>query len=467
MTFTLSQIHQFIMLPADIQEMLLPFQLDHVKNLIYSIMRYNCVLDASDTGTGKTYTILAAAKALHLSPFIICPKPVMPGWHRALDIMRIKALAVTNYETIKNGKIYNRRLAKVGEKRYITEKIKCPWMDAVPNTNIGQYESKFLYRYSFPPKTLVVVDEAHRTKNPNTQNAQLLLSLIPTNVKIALLSATIAEDPLKLIPAGIALQLFKSKPDFYLEWAPRHGCYKEELPNGLAPWKFSGNPKNIKQIHDEIFPEKGCRMKISEIPDFPETSIFAETYSMGEDEVRIQKVYKDNKGLAMRTEARMEIEKLKVNTLAELAEDALEEGNSVVVFANFTKTIQHLMDKLNTRCTIWGLNTAEQNERNRLTFQQDRSRVILCNIQAAREGIDLDDVNGKFPRVAFLCPTDSAQNMKQCFGRVHRAKSKSKSIQYVVYCANTVEEEVCDIVRYKVRNLALLNDGDIGKGVLF
>jgi len=89
------------------------------------------------------------------------------------------------------------------------------------------------------------------------------------------------------------------------------------------------------------------------------------------------------------------------------------------------------------------------------------------NVKAAKEGIDLHDINGKYPRVTFISPMDSAQVLIQCLGRVHRIKAKSKSVQKIVYVEGTIEEDVADNVRSKVTNIKALNDKDLGKGVLF
>jgi superfamily II DNA or RNA helicase len=53
---------------------LLKYQIPHVNEMIRSLHIYNIAVDASDTGTGKTYCALSVAKMLNLKPLIICPK---------------------------------------------------------------------------------------------------------------------------------------------------------------------------------------------------------------------------------------------------------------------------------------------------------------------------------------------------------------------------------------------------------
>ena len=52
-------------------------------------------------------------------------------------------------------------------------------------------------------------------------------------------------------------------------------------------------------------------------------------------------------------------------------------------------------------------------------------------------------------------------------GRVHRATSKSKSINLVVYLSGTVEEKVFETVKNRMDNINALNDGDLAETEVF
>ena len=70
-------------------------------------------------------------------------------------------------------------------------------------------------------------------------------------------------------------------------------------------------------------------------------------------------------------------------------------------------------------------------------------------------------MTGKYPRLALISPSYSAVIMRQVTGRVWRESSKTKSLQRIVFVAGTVEEQVCDVVKDKLNNLDMLNDGDL------
>ena len=86
---------------------LLNYQIPHVEKLIKSLNTYNVAVDASDTGTGKTYCALAVAKKLNLKPFIVCPKCVISSWKRVARTLNIEPIMVINYDQIISPSISN------------------------------------------------------------------------------------------------------------------------------------------------------------------------------------------------------------------------------------------------------------------------------------------------------------------------------------------------------------------------
>jgi superfamily II DNA or RNA helicase len=178
---------------------------------------------------------------------------------------------------------------------------------------------------------------------------------------------------------------------------------------------------------------------------------------------KIKKESKENTSeLTAILRARQKVELVKVPLFIEMIEEAIENGMSVVVFCNFTETIDALSERLNTKCIVNGeAKYAKARQQNIDDFQADKERIILVNIQAGGAGLSLHDLNGKHPRMALISPSYSAVLMRQATGRVWRDSAKSKSIQKIVFVAKTVEEKVCDSVKRKLENMDLLNDGDL------
>ncbi|MFW5872287.1 MAG: helicase-related protein [bacterium] len=261
--------------------------------------------------------------------------------------------------------------------------------------------------------------------------------------------------------------------DFY-KFLRKHDCTKK-----MYSWQFEGSSYVLKKLHKDIFLDRGARLLKEEIPGFPESEIITDPYTIdNKDVAEINHLYSsmekelqdlrnksagDNKGMEMtiRLRARQKIELLKVPLLVEMANDLMEDGNSVVIMVNFSETIRAMSKQLNTKCIIWGENKGTERQDNIDAFQSDKERVILVNIYAGGVGTSLHDVNGKYPRVALISPNDSAPVFKQALGRVHRDGAKSKSQQRIIFIANTVEEDVCNNIKMKLRSMEMINDGDL------
>jgi len=225
--------------------------------------------------------------------------------------------------------------------------------------------------------------------------------------------------------------------------------------------------------------DRGIRLRRDEIPGFPECDVHSIAYDMDTTDTKqitqvffemkaelekLNKVAKTEKekqanSLVVQLRARQKCELIKVPLFVELAEEAMENGMSIVLFMNFKDSIDALAERLKTKCIIDGRNKPKERQTNIDDFQNDKKRVIIVNAQAGGAGISLHDLNGKYPRMALISPSYSAIILKQCLGRVHRDGSKTKALQRIVFVANTVEEEVCEKVKDKLHNLDLINDG--------
>ena len=424
---------------------LLSYQVEHAKFLLASLKNFNAVLDASDTGTGKTFSALACAKELGLVPFVLTPKSVIPSWIKACKHFEIEGSYITNYEAIKTGK---------------TEYLK--------------KDSSGEYTWNLPSNAILIFDEVHRCKNKDTLNAKLLIASKKANVPIVCLSATIADNPTQLYAVGSVLELYGYRQ--YSSWLRSLGGRYNE-----REMRYEFTKDSLVKVNTQIFPSKGHRISIKDLGDlFPETRILPETFTVSEaTQKAVNELYNiintalgslkekeaKDKGhhLTDLLRARQEIELLKIPVFLELAEDALAENNSVVIIVNFTETLQALAKKLNTKCVIHGSQTAQERQKNIEDFQSDKEKVIILNIRSGGVGVSLHDLNGNHPRVSLISPSWSAQDIVQAVGRVWRAGGKSHSIQKIVYCANTVEEGICDRMKYKIDNINTINESAISE----
>lgn len=426
---------------------LFEYQTTSVQLGLRSMMKYNRALLGHGTGMGKTAIALAIARERGRKVAVICPKPIVTDWHRMAKYLGVETHEVCGWEWVKTGK-----------------------------SNIGRWtdDKKKEFKYLLPPDVDLIFDEVHRGKGMGTQNAYLVRDAVVQNVPALALSATIADDPTKMWAIGQFLGLHKGG-DYY-PFLHRNGCVKTQW--GM---QFRGGMKVLRSLHKSIFPDRGNRLKPSDVGDaFPETLIHARAFDMDSakeiateydklltriEELRMQENFAANV-LAEQTRARQAIELLKAPAVCSLAKDLIEEGNSVFIAVNYVETLKFMQEELKTKCTIQGGQNDLTRRGNIDSFQNDKSRVIIGIIQACREGLNLHDLNGDHPRVALIMPTYSVFDLKQVLGRVHRAGGKSKSIQYLVYAAGVdLEEDICNSLDKKLKQMDQLMDGEVDASI--
>jgi len=431
-----------------------PWQIEAVSKLCASINKWGSAIDGSDLGIGKTYNACGVVRELDMDILVVCPKAVMESWRRVIKNhfkMNHKLVGIINYE-----------LLRVGRK----------------DSNIASYvkrrdtrRNEFVWK--IPKSTLIIWDESQKLKGANTKNSETCMAALKQGYKMLFCSATNATNPLELKTVGTAIKLFENNKQYYT-WLYNHGVTK-----GRFGLQFDGNKEVLKKLHTDIFEHRGVRLSRDTIPNFPESQIIAECYDMEEEtKNKINKIYsemeselnklkkriKENKKenqLTAILRARQKVELLKVPLFVEMIEEGIENGMSIVVFLNFTETIDALSERLNTKCIVNGdPKYIKFRQQNIDEFQSDKQRVILINIQAGGSGLSLHDLNGNYPRMSIISPSYSAVLMRQSTGRIWRDSAKSKSIQKIIFASGTVEEKVCESVKQKLENMDTLNDGD-------
>jgi len=418
----------------------------------------DAAIDGSDTGAGKTYVATAVARELKMGIGVVCPKSVISSWKRVIaNHFGMKPEFVLNYESVKTGK----------------------YKDIGTWKPISRTSTREFFKWNAPKNTLIIFDESHRLKGHGTQNAEIAIAAKKQKYKILCCSATNAINPIELKATGLILGLYKKGwPQFLRE----HDCKK-----GRFGWEFGGDKKILKKLHADLFFTRGVRVRKEDIKGFPDCEIIAESYNIDDiSEKEMKAVYAEmNRELSVlkikskstaewkinamvvQLRARQKAELLKVPLFVEMVEDSLQDGMSVAVFLNFSETIRALSKRLNTKCIVWGENKGNERDKNIDGFQADTERVILINVKAGGAGLSLHDLNGKYPRMSLISPTPSAVDLRQALGRIHRDGAKSKSVQKILFVANTEEEDTCERVKLKLENLDTINDGELLVGSVF
>ena len=411
-----------------------------VAKMVEVLRNGNFCINASDTGTGKTVTALAALKQLGSQALLVCPKIVHTAWLHTAEEMacRNQIHGIVNPERLQYSNPY-----------------------FVDNT------------WRIPKSVLIIWDEVHRgASGPKATTTKILALTRPLGYKVLAMSATIASSPLQMRAIGYLAGLHQFKPSSFWEWCRANGCFHQDPIPGL---RFPKGPRArafMEQIGRQLQPVM-TRIRIADVPDFPETLIQANLYDLETTYAQQIKDAWDNLREALRARrsdelterlrAREITELCKVALLSDLAREAIEDaGKSVVVFVNFRSTLAALQDKLGKfkPHAIYGGQTDAERQLGIAAFQADDCPLMLCMSQAGGLGINLHGLPGKRERTSFITPSDKATDFIQCLGRIHRSGG-SKTIQTVVLAAGTVEEKIHTNLQGKLSNLSALQDGDL------
>jgi superfamily II DNA or RNA helicase len=433
------------------------FQIPSVAKLCAAILKNGAALDGSDTGAGKTYTAVGVARDLGMKIAVVCPKAVISSWNKVITKhFDMKPVFVLNYESVKTGKY-----KEIGS-----------WKP------VSKISTREFFQWNIPKNTLIIFDESHKLKGHGTQNSEIALAAKKQGYKILCCSATSTVNPIEMKTIGLILGIYKSGK--WTAFLREHGCEQ-----GRFGWEFNGDKNILKKLHGDFFLDRGVRVRREDIKDFPDCDVMAESYNIDEkSEKELKAVYEemDRELLLLKAKCKttkeyqinsmvimlrswQKAELIKVPLLVEMAEDAMEDNMSIVIFVNFSDTVRALSKRLNTNCVVWGENKKDERDKNISNFQEDKNRVIIVNVKAGGAGLSLHDLNGNHPRLALISPTPSAVDLVQCLGRVWRVGGKTKALQKIIFVANTVEEEICEKVKMKIDNLSLINDGDLQSSI--
>lgn len=473
-------------------EGLLTYQVEPVHCLIAALSLHNAALDASDCGVGKTYHAAAVVRHLADPTLVVCPKISVTAWGRALDDMRTSA-DVQNYEMLATGRTpygrWEHPLPKTADRKWeyvceccqlrvdLVRTSRCPvrpsGIHCIHPKKTPHNYGKFIWHEAIK---FLIFDEVHKCGGLDSLNADMLTAAKRQNITTLALSATAADSPLCLKALGYVLGLHGG-PSCFFNWARARGCSRPVF-GGLHFLVSEQRKKQIMSaIHADLFPSRGVRVRVNDIPGFPECRVTAELYDL-ENSGRIDELYatmdeairllNETKAgdacaenpLTMLLRASQQIELLKVPLFVALHDEATEAGFSVAIFVAYTQTLEELMKRLKVSACIRGGQSPMERTKWIDKFQSNEEKTIIANIAAGGVSVSLHDLHGR-KRLGLASLHPSAVKMRQVFGRLPRAGALSPSLYRIPLVAGTCEEKTHKRLVSKLNSLDALNDADL------
>lgn len=471
---------------------LLPFQIEPANILVEALSLTGAALDASDCGVGKTYHAAAVVRHLKSPTLVVCPKISVTSWNRVLTAMKTGA-CVKNYESLATGRTpygsWEHPMPKVRPTKYVCEQcqqevkiyesVRCRYhptgIHCVSIRPVPHNYGKFSW---YAGIKLLVFDEVHRCGGLDSLNADMLIAAKRQAIPTLCLSATAADSPLGFRALGYVLGLHSLVgSNGFFHWAMHRGC-KRPVFGGLHFMASEERKKGIMaEIHRSLFPVRGARVRVTEIPGFPACQVKSELYDL-DAAGKIDALYAemdtaiaalnemkktdvcDWNPLTMLLRASQQIELLKVPLFIAIRDEAIEAGLSVAIFVAYTQTLEELMKRMKVPACIRGGQPLGERQHWIDEFQADRQTTIIANIAAGGVSVSLHDTLGR-ARLGIASLHPSAVKMRQVFGRLARAGGLSPALYRIPLVAGTVEEKTHEKLVSKLNTMDALNDADL------
>lgn len=404
------------------------------------------------TGLGKTLSAWLALSAMPESEIlVICPKGAIPQWRRTMALSGLAAKRVTlmNFEK--------------------TKSLLAPPADSKKRS--VRAKNNELAKHGVPKRTwpLVVIDEAHRIRNPNSQQGLVCRQMAAAASFTIYMSATAGQSPHELSYLGPLLARAAGMPGEDLDGF--RGLMKR-LKIGRAKgrwknWSWEPNETDRKAMADLLYRGAdaiGLRRRPEEIAGWPEVQRELAPVAL---DAAARKLYdatwrefrrelglaggstRKPQGWAADLRFRQKASLLRIPGTVDFCDDLLGNDEQVAVSVAFLETSAMLAEALRGRGWAVGEINGERsgavNEETRIAFQTGQIDAVIFTVT---ESISLH--RGEMPggeRERSLVIHDmrhSAIQLQQIEGRCHR-DGQHATIFYA-YAEDTVEEMVAGTV---------------------
>lgn len=418
--------------------------LEHQKEAIQKLVENKKFILADDMGLGKTTsTIIAALESGSKKVLIICPATLKINWKREIENYSDKSVYIAegkNFSTDADFVIINYDIIK----------------------NFHDTKKKGESQILDANFDLVVVDEAHYIKNATAQRTKLINDIVKKVDRLWLLTGTpMTSRPidyfnlLSLIESPVAKN--------WMAYAIRYCQGYQFNVGGRKVWNVMG-ASNLEELRDRTSGLTLRRLKenVLDLPDKIITPVYLRLKSkmyeeiMGEYYDWYDKNPEESKSLTVQftklTKIRQVIADEKISQTIELAENIVEQGKKVIIFCNFTDSLNKICEHFGKAAVkVDGSMSKPERQHSVDSFQEnDKIKVFVGNIKAAGVGITLTAAEAVIMNDLSFLPSDHAQ----AEDRAYRYGQKNNVLVYYPIFENTIEGIIYDILNNKKQVIA-------------
>ena len=439
--------------------------LDHQKIAIEKLAGSKRFILADDMGLGKTTsTIIAALETGAKKILIVCPASLKINWQRE----------IANYS--------DRPVFIAEGKKFSTEDdfviVNYDILKNFHDSDPKKKDESLLLQSGFD---LVILDEAHMISNVQAQRTKIINSFAKKVDKVWLLTGT----PMTSRPMNYynLLNLIESPvAQNWKAYAIRY-CQGFQFTAGKRKvWNVTG-ASNLEELRDRTSKQILRRLKedVLDLPDKIITPVYLRLKSkeyedlMGEYFDWYDKNPDESSSLTVQFSKLMKVRKVianeKTKQTIEFAENIIEQGKKVIIFTNFTDTLQTIYQHFGKQAVYLDGSCSNAMRQQAVDqFQnEDKIKVFVGNLKAAGVGLTLTSAEAVIMNDLSFVPAEHAQ----AEDRAYRYGQKSNVLVYYPLFDNTIEGAIYDILNRKkeiIRTVmgdsVIENTGDIVEEIL-
>jgi len=425
--------------------------MEHQKEAIEKLVRNKKFILADDMGLGKTTsTIIAALETGAKKVLIVCPASLKINWQREIANYSDRSVYIAE------GKKFS------DEHDFVIVNY-----DILKNFHdIKEKDKSEIMKINFD---LVIMDEAHMISNPQAQRTKIANDIASKSNRVWLLSGTpMTSRPmnyynlLNLVDSPVAMN--------WMAYAKRY-CNGFQFSVGKRKvWNVTG-ASNLDELRERTSTHILRRLK-EEVLDLPEkiiTPVYLRLKSkdyeelMGEYFDWYDQNPEESSSLTIQFGKLMKVRKViaqeKINNTIELAENIIEQGKKVIIFTNFTDTLNQIYNHFGKSAVYLDGSCSKFHRQNAVDeFQtNDKIKVFVGNLKAAGVGITLTSAEAVIMNDLSFVPAEHSQ----AEDRSHRIGQKNSTSVYYPLFENTIEGAIYDILNRKKKIISTVMGDDM------
>jgi SNF2 family DNA or RNA helicase len=387
-------------------------------------------------GLGKTTsTIIAALETGVKKILIICPASLKINWLREIENYTDRSVYIAE------GKNFSQ------EHDFVIVNY-----DILKNFyDLKDKEKSEIYKSNFG---IIIIDEAHYLQNGQAQRTKLVNSFVKSVDKLWLLTGT----PMTSRPMNYfnLLSLIESPvAQNWMAYAIRY-CQGYQFKAGNRKvWNVTG-ASNLEELRERTSRQVLRRLK-TEVLDLPDKIISpvylrlkSKLYEglMGEYYDWYENKTDESSSLTVQFSKLMKVRQViaeeKINDTIELVQNIIDQGKKVIIFTNFTNTLNKIADHFGKQAVRLDGSTSKSMRQHAVDQFQDNEKitVFVGNLKAAGVGLTLTAAEAVIMNDLSFVPSDHTQ----AEDRAYRYGQKSNVSVYYPIFENTIEGAIYDIL---------------------